>query len=610
MRSLELLAPAKNYEHGRDAVLCGADAVYIGAPRFGARSAAGVSTDDIRRLCDFSHLFGARVYVAMNTLLWDDELLEAEKIATEVYEAGADALIIQDMAFLRMDLPPIDLHSSTQMFNISVEKARFYKEAGFSRLVTERALSLPEIKAIADTGIEVEAFIHGAICVCHSGRCYMSRTTGRRSGNRGECSQSCRLQYNLLDSDMRPMLKNRHLLSVQDLNLTGYLERMIDAGVGSFKIEGRLKDTAYLRNTVSWYRQRLDEITGRRKDLQRSSAGHTTIDFTPDPAKTFSRGGTSYFIDGKAAGVSSLANPKSTGEYIGRVASVGRDSFILDSDIALSPGDGLIFTVADGVPAGTNVNAFSGGRVEPNRMDGIRKGTEIYRNHDHRFIQAIEKARLKRVLPVSGEVIITATNITLTLYRGQAKAVVESTGNFEEARNAEKAEETIRTQLSKTGDTIYVIEGLNIIFDTPRFIPAAILNDLRRKATAELDKIILASYRRSFRLPENLKAEYPFRELTSEDNVTNRLSGKFYRDHGVISIEPGLDLADDLTGARVMQTRYCLRRELGRCLKGHPKDHSPLFLENRLHIYELKFDCGDCRMDIIYRGKRDTKGRR
>lgn len=299
LRTIELLAPAKNYEQGRAAILCGADALYVGAPRFGARSAAGVPEEEIVRLCDLAHRFGAKVYVAMNTLLYEQELADAERIACRMWNAGADALIVQDMAFLRMELPPVELHASTQVCNTDPQRVRFLSEAGFTRVILERALSLGEIGRLSRAAdVEIETFVHGAICVSYSGRCYMSRTMGPRSGNRGDCSQSCRLPYDLLDERMRPLERNRHLLSLQDMNATGQIEELIGAGVTSFKIEGRLKDENYVRNVVGWYRRKLDGILARRDDLRRASEGISTLEFEPNPAKSFSRGATAYFLGG------------------------------------------------------------------------------------------------------------------------------------------------------------------------------------------------------------------------------------------------------------------------------------------------------------------------
>lgn len=606
VRPIELLAPARDLEHGKAAVLCGADALYVGAPRFGARAAVGVDEGQIAELCRFAHRYRARVYVAMNTLLYEPELAEAERIARRLWEAGADALIVQDMAFLRMDLPPIELHASTQVFNADASRTAFLAGAGFSRVILERALSLDEIAEIARrSGAEIEAFIHGAICVGYSGRCYMSRTMSARSGNRGDCSQLCRLPYNLLDENLRPLLRDKHLLSVRDMNLSGRLEAMIDAGVTSFKIEGRLKDMTYVRNVVGWYRRELDGIIARRTDLQRASVGESSLEFTPDPAKSFSRGATSYYLEGLPADVSSFDTPKSLGEPVGRVVRVGRDSVELERAVALASGDGVCFQGPDGALVGTHVNRFEGARLYPNRMDGLRPGVLLYRNYDHRFVSAVGRSRLKRVIPVQGEVFVEAGEIRLSLSDGKVTAEAALPGDFEPARQQAQAEQTLRTQLARMGESIYRLDALEVHSLPMRFVPASALGMLRRNALAALDEAREAAYRRRERRPEQPGLPFPEAVLTGEENVTNSLAERFYRDHGVQTLEPGYDLGSDLRDRTVMRMRYCLRRELGWCLKRHPAYRGKLYLEHGSHLYELHFDCARCGMDLIYRGQRD-----
>ena len=623
MKTIELLAPAKDLEHGRAAVLCGADAVYAGAPRFGARASAGMRTEDIGELCDFAHGFGARVYVAMNTLLYEDELAEAEEIAARVCDAGADGLIVQDMAFLRMEgLPPVETHASTQTFNMSAERIKFLAEAGFSRVILERALSLAEITEIHTKVPEIglEAFIHGAICVSYSGRCYMSRTMGPRSGNRGVCMQACRLPYNLLDENIRPIMKDRHLLSVQDMNLTDHLEGLIDAGVSSFKIEGRLKDIDYVKNIVTWYRRRLDGIIARRDDLQRASQGTSMVEFEPSPGKSFSRGATSYFIADKKNKVASFDTPKSSGEYVGKVSKTGRDFFICDTALRLNNGDGICFFDGNRRLTGTNINKPDNGRIYPNRMEGIAAGTEIYRNYDIKFVSAVERSRMRRTIAVAAKTWMEAGRISLELCETAddlgsrekpACASVSLAGAFDPAQNPERAEETLRTQIAKTGETTYSVQSINIEWDVPLFVPVSIINKLRRGAVEKLTEARLEAIRQEKaahrRRPENMEAPYPAAVLTGEDNVTNPLAGRFYRDHGVTAIEQGYDLADDLTGKRVMQMRYCPRKEIGQCLKEKPSYTEKLYIENGLNVYELLFDCATCTASLVYKGKRDKK---
>lgn len=606
-RFLELLAPAKNFESGRAALLCGADALYVGAPKFGARAAAGVSVEEIGRLCELAHRFGARVFVTMNTLLYEQELVEAERMATRMWQIGADALIVQDLAFLRMDLPPIDLHASTQMCTTTPEQVRFLADVGFSRVVLERASTLQEIEKLSQAAdVEIEAFIHGALCVSYSGRCYMSRTMSARSGNRGDCSQACRLPYDLLDERMQPLVRNRHLLSLQDMNATERLEAMIDAGVTSFKIEGRLKDENYVRNVVGWYRRRMDEIIAQRPDLCRASEGVSTFEFEPNPAKSFSRGGISYFLDGARRGVASFDTPKAFGEPLGRVRAVRRDSFQLQraagQGVQLSAGDGLCFVTAAGDPSGTNVNRIEGDWIWPNRMEGIRPGVELYRNYDHRYVTALSRSRLRRAVPVTASVRVTASEIELTLSDGTLQVTVSRSGDFELAQQPDRALATIRTQLSKTGETIFDLTDVKFSDDEVRFVPVSVLNELRREAFQQLDTERLEHYCRRQRLPEDSNVRFPKLVLGGDENVVNSLAERFYRDHGVTCIEPGYDLRSDLKGVDVMRMRYCIRRELGMCLRDKPDYTGKLYLRHGTFLYALRFDCARCMMTVHYCG--------
>lgn len=603
LRTIELLAPAKNYEQGRAAILCGADALYVGAPRFGARSAAGVPEEEIVRLCDLAHRFGAKVYVAMNTLLYEQELADAERIACRMWNAGADALIVQDMAFLRMELPPVELHASTQVCNTDPQRVRFLSEAGFTRVILERALSLGEIGRLSRAAdVEIETFVHGAICVSYSGRCYMSRTMGPRSGNRGDCSQSCRLPYDLLDERMRPLERNRHLLSLQDMNATGQIEELIGAGVTSFKIEGRLKDENYVRNVVGWYRRKLDGILARRDDLRRASEGISTLEFEPNPAKSFSRGATAYFLGGVHGGVASFDTPKAFGEPLGKVIDVRRDSFRLPSRTALSAGDGICFVTVSGAPGGTNINRTDGEWVWPNRMDGIVPGMELYRNYDHLFVSAVGRSRLRRTIPVTASVRVGPSEAELALSDGRMQVTVARHGEFAPARQPDQALQALRTQLAKTGDTIYDVVSVEVDQDTVRFVPISLLNELRREAVARLDGMRLQTFPRRERRSEHREVRFPAEVLTGEENVVNSLAERFYREHGVTRIEPGYDLRRDFRDLSVMRMRYCLRREMGTCLNEHPAYKGKLYLRHEQHLYELQFDCARCMMTVVYRG--------
>ena len=591
-KTVELLAPARDLEAARAAIDYGADALYMGATGFGARVAAANAVEDIARAAEYAHRFGARVHATMNTLLFDDELAEAERLARELIAAGVDALIVQDAAYRMMSLPA-ELHASTQMCNMTPEQARFLGQCGYARVILERALSIDEIRAVcAATEAEVECFVHGAICVGYSGRCFMSRSQGPRSGNRGACSQPCRMTYDLTDGAGRTYIRGKHLLSVRDLNLAERLGEMIDAGVTSFKIEGRLKDLRYIKNTVAYYRLRIDEALAARPELVRASFGRSQADFTPDPSKSFTRGESEYMFDGRRAGVASFDTPKSVGEAVGRVVEVTKSSFTLDRDNDLASGDGICFG-----GAGTNVNAVDGRRVQPNRMDGIAVGTEIFRNYDHRFSLALDRSRTRRRLDADAAVAISASGIELRITRRDdgATVTVQRDGRFTPANEPSKNETSIRVQVAKSGDTPYCICDIDIC-GGGLFVPASVMTAMRREALERLAEVPWPTEHRI--LPDNPAARCPSERLTAEDNVTNRLAEEFYRRHGVTEIEPPLELAESTRGCRVMRTAYCLRRETGECLRENPRLQGDLYIEHGAHRYRLEFDCRRCEMSI------------
>lgn len=454
LKSVELLAPAKDFQSAVAAVDYGADAVYIGGAKFGARYAAGNSAGEIARVVEYAHRYGVRVHATLNTLIYDDELEAAGRQARELIAAGVDALIVQDMALRRMNLP-VELHASTQMCNMAPAQARFLGECGFARVILERALSLGEIRDIcAATAAEVECFVHGAICVGYSGRCFLSRSVSDRSGNRGACSQPCRLTYDLTDGRGRTYIAGKHLLSVRDLNLSAHIGELLDAGVTSFKIEGRLKDVGYIKNVVAYYRREVDAALAGRPHLRRASAGESIPDFTPDTAKSFTRGESEYFFAGKRPGVASFDTPKAVGEYVGRVVRVEKNRFRLDRGGLLAAGDGICF-LTDRRFAGTNVNAADGDCVTPNRMEGIVPGTEVYRNYDHRFNQLLARSRTRRVIPASVLVEATAGGVrfSYTDCEGVTASAARSVA-LERAKNAAANTAALRTQAVKGGDTV------------------------------------------------------------------------------------------------------------------------------------------------------------
>ncbi len=593
---IELLAPAKNLEAAMAAIDYGADAIYMGAERFGARRAAGNSTEDIARAVEYAHQYGARVHVALNTLLFDNELKEAENTARRLIDVGIDALIVQDMALRAMNLP-VEMHASTQVSNTTAEGAKFLEECGFYRVILERALTLDDIKKIRQaTNVELECFIHGAICVGYSGRCFLSRTTSQRSGNRGECSQPCRLPYDLKDASGRRILTGKHLLSVRDLDLSKSLEELIMAGVSSFKIEGRLKDVRYIKNIVAYYRQLLDNIISRHSDLKRASIGESSIDFTPNPAKSFTRGASSYMLYGKRDDVASFDTPKAVGEYIGRIESVTRNGFRLDTTATLSSGDGICIASHNGV-GGTNINAVADGVIKPNRMDDIVVGAKLYRNYDHRFALALDRSKTRRTITCSAKLELSANGVTLTIKDCEGiEVVVSRECELQMATDTTKMAETARRQIGKSGGTIFLIRDVEII-GNEYFAPASILNDLRREALDLLRHKRLQSPMSHDIKSDNSTAKYPSKVVTRYENVTNHLAEEFYRRHGVEIIEPALEQQPTI-GERVMISSYCIRREIGECLKQKPKIKGDLFLEHGTTRYALKFDCKLCQMEL------------
>ncbi|MDE6569492.1 MAG: U32 family peptidase [Alistipes sp.] len=598
-KSVELLAPARDYVSAVAAVDYGADAVYIGGARFGARQAAGNSVEEIARVVDYAHRYGVRVHATLNTLLQDSELADAEAQARALIAAGVDALIVQDMALRRMNLP-VELHASTQMFNRSPEGARFLAEAGFARVILERALSLEEIRAVcAATTAEVECFVHGAICVGYSGRCFLSRSMSDRSGNRGACSQPCRQTWDLTDGRGRRYIAGKHLLSVRDLNLSERIGELLDAGVSSFKIEGRLKDTGYIKNVVAYYRRVIDEALAVRPQLRRASVGESLPDFAPDPAKSFTRGESTWFFDGRRAGVASFDTPKSVGEPLGRVAQLVRDGFRLDrSDVSLAAGDGICFVSSEGT-FGTNVNAVAGDIIRPNRMEGIAVGAAVYRNFDLHFNKLLERSRTRRVIPATAAVALSSEGVRFSCTDCEGvTACAERTLPLEPAKNPEANAATVRAQAARSGDTIFAVRDVAVT-GAEWFVPASTVAELRRET---LDKLLQARLARPLPhriLPENPAAHYPSQRMAADENVTNRLAEAFYREHGVQEIAAPLEFAPTTVGSCVMRSAYCLRRELGQCLKEHPTLRGELYLEHGAFRYRLDFDCDRCEMALV-----------
>ena len=605
IKLLELLAPAKDLVCGVAAINSGADAVYIGAPKFGARQAAGNSIENITKLAEYAHRFRAKVYVAFNTIILNNELAEAEKMIHDLYSAGVDALIIQDLGILEMNLPPLPLFASTQMHNHSPEQVKFLEKVGFKRAILARELSLDQIREIHSASqIELESFVFGSICVSYSGRCYLSEYLAERSSNRGTCIQACRLPYKLVGGN-NVISEGKYLLSPKDLNLSKRLPDLISAGVTSFKIEGRLKDLDYVINSVYYFRKLLDEIISSRADLGRSSLGVTEASFTPDLSKTFNRGFTEYNIDGKRDRWLADISPKSIGKKIGRAKAAGPGWFQLDSKVKLNSGDGLCFVGGDGTLIGANVNRLIDEMIFLSSPVFINKGAEIYRNFDKKFVEDILAHQPQRRLGLKFIFSESDSGFLLEALdeegnKGETKLEIEKVP----ARNIEAASANIRNQLEKLKDTFYFLSDLEINWSQAYFIPLSIINEARRQLISTLDKQRLLSYQRQeVNLVPN---DYKFfeKDLNREYNVSNSLAEKFYHRHGVSSIEPALEINHDCCRQpqKLMTTKHCLRSEFGRCLKkskSERQDKGDWYLENeRGQKLKLRFDCNNCQMEV------------
>lgn len=583
MRDIELLAPAADKHVAMAAIMHGADAVYIGASSHGARHKAANSLDDLRETVDFAHQFRAKVYVTVNTLVFEHELPQVERLVWDLYRIGVDAIIVQDMSLLRLNLPPIPLHASTQCDNRTPAKARFLQNVGFSQIVLARELTVAEIREICRTvTIPVECFVHGALCVSYSGRCAASQTALGRSANRGKCAQMCRMPYTLRDADGNIIVKDKYLLSLRDFNAADNMEALLDAGVASFKIEGRLKDAAYVKNVTAFYRRRLDEIFAANPGkYRRSSYGESSFSFIPSPEKSFNRGFTSYFLSRRRPGsMASLLTPKSMGETIENVND-------------LHNGDGISFFNADGEYQGVNVNGIKDGRIIGSRPFRLPAGAVIHRTSDVVWQKLMAGDTARRTVRV--DMALDENGLTLTDERGlEVRVAMDVTKDV--ARQPMSPERV----LGKLGDTIYRLGDFKNNLEPTTFIPASGLAALRRRGVALLDAANKASYPFEYRRQEDLAATYPEERLTARDNVANSLARAFYSSHGVKDMEPSVELQSDYRGA-VMTTRYCILRELKMCRKEHPDKapSQPLTITTGPHSFRLAFDCARCEMSLF-----------
>lgn len=606
-REIELLAPAKDAAIAIEAVKHGADAVYIGADKFGARFAASNSTVEIASAVDFAHRFNAKVYVTVNTILKDSELKDAERLIRDLYRVGVDALIIQDLGILRMDIPPIALHASTQCDIRTPGKALFLEKLGFSQIVLARELSLEEIVAIRDeVTVPLEAFVHGALCVSYSGKCHASMVLKNRSANRGECAQICRLPFDMVDAKGEVIVKDRHLLSLRDLNHSRRIEDMLRAGVSSFKIEGRLKDAAYVKNVVAYYRQKIDKIISDNAELYtRASCGKEEFTFTPVLDKSFNRGFTGYFIDSRNAvkegTLASFGTPKSMGEPVGRVRKSFDNKIMLSSGSTFYNGDGISYFNSKGEYCGMRVNVADGARLTMANNANIAPGTFIYRTYDKNFNDILSAESGKRLIAVDMALSKCRGGIVLSV-KDEMGNTVDITKQIElsEAKNPQGQSQA--SVLSKLGGTNFYLKSLHTVDDI--FIPSSVLASLRRDAIKWLVKVTTINYKFSYRRSEDYSAQHYDKSLGYADNVSNRLAVEVYKDHGVLNIEPAMEISDHskLSGEEIlMTTRYCLLRELGKCKKNGgniDKLNEPLFLESGNIRLCLEFDCKHCEMLI------------
>jgi putative protease len=614
-RRIELLAPAKNLICGIEAINHGADAVYIGAPRFSARAAAGNTTDDIAALIEHAHLYHARVYVALNTLLTDEELPEAEAMIHTLYEIGADALIIQDPGITRLNLPPIPLHASTQMDNRTPDRVAFLSQAGFKQIVLARELTLEEIDTIHRAAPEValEVFVHGALCVSYSGQCYASQACFGRSANRGECAQFCRLPFSMQDDKGKEIAHDKHLLSLRDLCLIDHLEALLDAGVTSLKIEGRLKEVTYVKNVTAAYRQRLDALFERRKEYVRSSSGTCRYTFQPQVDKSFNRGFTPYFLKGRTSKMTAFDTPKSIGEEMGVVkmrykeSTSNRNYFILSGAKQFHNGDGACFINRQGALQGFRINRVEGNKVYPHQMPDMPVHTLLYRNYDHEFEQLLEgHATAERKIDLT--VVLTENN------RGFKLTATDEDGNqvrlfLPSIKEPSHTLQSInlRMQLGKLGTTPFVLKQLTIEWTGEWFIPSSQLSEWRRAMVDQLLQVRRDRYPRATAPWRPTRIPFPTadgsRALTYTGNVMNAQAASFYREHAVTAIAPAFEVKP-VAGAVLMFCKHCLKYSMGICPKYQRRDdtskNSDFFLVGKDgRRFPLVFDCKQCQMKVL-----------
>jgi putative protease len=605
-KKIEILSPAKNLIQGMAAINAGADAVYIGAPQFGARSNATNSLEDIEELVKYAHLFKAQVFVVVNTILYEHELEDCKKLIHTLYAIGVDALIVQDMAIMEMDLPPIVIHASTQANNRDPKHVKFLKDAGMKRVVLARELNLDQIKDISnETDVELEFFVSGALCVSFSGNCYMSIANGERSANRGSCAQNCRLPYNLVDGTGKTLIANSHLLSIKDLDLSNQLPNLIEAGITSFKIEGRLKDMVYVKNNTSFLRKKLDAFLENNETYQKASSGRTFYNFEAEMDRSFNRGYTDYFVNKRTEKIGSWESPKSQGQLIGKLLEVKANGYVIENSDLLNNGDGLFFLNENNEPDGAQVYIIINNIIVPNTLKALKPGTIIYRNSDANFNRLVERED-SAIRKIGVALKFTETNIGFQLVAIDEDGH-ESISTFESEKELAKNEEStipnIKKNLAKTGNTPFIIDDIEVEFTSNWFLPISKINEIRRVVLEQLIDIRIKEYNRIEIQIKKTDHPYPVSQLDFTYNVSNNLARNFYKRHGVTDIEKAFELQWDPGKSRVMVTKYCVKYELGKCARFQKetmgeKVVEPLILKQGELEYKLKFNCKPCEMEI------------
>ena len=602
-RKIELLAPAKNLECGMEAINHGADAVYIGAPKFGARAAAVNSLEDIEALVQYAHLYNARIYVTVNTILKEEELKETEEMIQALYRIGVDALIVQDMGITKLNLPPIPLHASTQMDNRTPEKVKFLWEAGFRQVVLARELSLREIAKIhaACPETPLEVFVHGALCVSYSGQCYVSQACFGRSANRGECAQFCRLPFSLVDADGKVIVRDKHLLSLKDMNQSDELEQLLDAGASSFKIEGRLKDVSYVKNVTAAYRQKLDAIFARRPEYRRASSGTSRYEFKPQLDKSFSRGFTHYFLHGRDKDIFSFDTPKSLGEEMGTVKEVRGNYLTVAGLKSFHNGDGVCYMDEQGRLQGFRVNRVDGNKLYPQEMPRVKPRTLLYRNYDQEFERVLGRKSAERKLAVDLLLSDNEFGFSLTLTDEDNNRVSLTLPREKELARTPQTD-NLKTQLAKLGNTPFEAREVSVSFAQNWFLPASVLADFRRQAVDQLLTARKINYRREMAVWKPTQHAFPQTTLSYLGNVMNTRAASFYHDHGVQRIAMAYE-KEPVEEAVLMFCKHCIRYSMGWCPVHHRVRSSyqePYYLlSNDGKRFRLDFDCKYCQMKVV-----------